>query len=580
MAAIEGLTEAQNAILQYVNVGDLLFVEEIEGLHYNSADEAEHGSDEEGDEIGEAAYGEGDSDHDDISSSASDDEGSTSGDDSNSTIDAIEDASAETESSKPTMYIIRTITKIAENIVEMSVTPLTFSERVGAQYGNHSYHILGDRCKANHACDGMCSLATSIKDVTSATSVFLINPPGDFVRITIKSPRPCLDTCKDGFLDSIFCLHDMVKDYVPEMLTYAQNNAGVSPPFLEKPLCPVCMGPSLLKEQQGLQYDLLVRHDLNFEAILDYHGRVAQRRSIVGYQFVQFDERRWGMAFDDMFSEDGEDYDDHDEGDFEHWEEAQDPNAIVRLHPASKETIAALPRKQFSEVQVGGEHEVCPIDQESFSSDCTLLQLPCGHVKFHEECIAEWLGHHGTCPICREVVPDVNGKQESEKTPEITPAAMRMDLQEALTSLGYAEDADFAALDQEMLPFIFGIARMDRPGWRTETAISRIQTEITLRAADMEDEVDQADGEALGEHEYGDMIMSDERRIGWDGAGTVTCLNSGWVRRPSYMELPKTSAAEEEVWRAIEDALGHEDETDAMIQEEKSIASYNAPYSL
>ncbi|KAM3416949.1 hypothetical protein BST61_g8536 [Cercospora zeina] len=508
MAAIEGLTEAQNADLQGVNVGDLLFVEEIEAFLYIPVGVVEYESDEERDSNEEEDEGEGDSDHDENSSSVSDDDGSTSNDGSNSTVDDDETTSL-AETSKPTMYIIRTITKLADNIVGMSVTPLTFSEKVGAQYGNHKYHILGDRCEANHTCDGMCSLATCIKEVTSIHSVFAINPSGDFVRSIIKSPLPCLATCRSGYLDSISCLQDMVKDYVPEMLTYEQNNAGVTPAFLEKPLCPVCIGPDLLKEQQGLQYDLLVRHDMNFNAILDYHGRAAERRSRIGYQFVQFDERRWGMAFDDMFSDDEEGYSDDDEGEFEHWEEAQDPNAIVKLHPASKETIAALPRKHFSEVTLEGEHEVCPIDQEPFNSDCTLLQLPCGHAKFHEECIVEWLGHHGTCPICREVVPDINGKKEGEKSPEVTPAALRMSLQEALTSLGYAVDADFAAVDEEMLPIIFDNARVDRPGWRTETAISRIQTEITLRTAGAENEVDQAGGEALHENEGGDVIMSD-----------------------------------------------------------------------
>lgn len=111
-------------------------------------------------------------------------------------------------------------------------------------------------------------------------------------------------------------------------------------------------------------------------------------------------------------------------GEYEHWAEAQDPNAIVNLQPASKETIAALPRKHRSEVTFQGEDELCPIDQQSFESDCTLLQLPCGH-KYHEECLVQWLGHHGTCPICREVVPVVNGEQEGEARPEISPGKFK-----------------------------------------------------------------------------------------------------------------------------------------------------------
>lgn len=91
-------------------------------------------------------------------------------------------------------------------------------------------------------------------------------------------------------------------------------------------------------------------------------------------------------------------------------------------------------------------------------------------------------------------------------------AAMRMSLQEALTSLGLAEDADFDAVDQEMLPLIFDSARVDRPGWRTETAIARIQAEIALRAADAEE--NEADGgvpiQNENENKGEDEVMADE----------------------------------------------------------------------
>ncbi|PPJ50971.1 hypothetical protein CBER1_06820 [Cercospora berteroae] len=443
MAAIEGLTVTQNVDLQAVSVGDLIFVEKVEGLEDDSDDDAEHESDEEyesdRDEDGDENYDEND-----------DDQGDDASNDDESDAD-------DGETFKPTMYIIVSITKDADEIVDISIAPLAFSDKVGAQYGGHNYHIFGDLCEASHECDETCPFATSIKQVASDASVFLVSPTGDYIRSVIKSPRRCLDTCTNGFLDSLSTLSDMVENYTPEMLVYEQGNAGVVPAFLEKPLCPVCIGPGLLQEQQGLQYDLLVNNIMDFTAIIDYHGRVAARRTGLGYQFVQFDERRWGMAFGDMLSEDEEG---HDDGEYEHWEEAQDPNAIVKLQPASKETIAALPRKHRSEVTFQGEDELCPVDQEPFESD----------------------------------------------------SAMRMGLQEALTSLGFAEDADFDAVDQEMLPFIFDSARVDRPGWRTETAIARIQAEIPLRAADAEE--NEADGgvpiENQNVNEGEDAIMANE----------------------------------------------------------------------
>lgn len=50
-------------------------------------------------------------------------------------------------------YIIVSITKDADEIVDISITPLAFSDKVGAQYGDHNYHISGNRCDASHACE-------------------------------------------------------------------------------------------------------------------------------------------------------------------------------------------------------------------------------------------------------------------------------------------------------------------------------------------------------------------------------------------------------------------------------------------
>ncbi|KAE8688304.1 galactosyltransferase family protein [Hibiscus syriacus] len=67
--------------------------------------------------------------------------------------------------------------------------------------------------------------------------------------------------------------------------------------------------------------------------------------------------------------------------------------------PASKASIEAMLRKKVKE---SGGH--CSICLEEFEVDEEAREMPCKHV-FHSGCIEKWLQIHGSCPVCRFLMP-------------------------------------------------------------------------------------------------------------------------------------------------------------------------------
>lgn len=67
--------------------------------------------------------------------------------------------------------------------------------------------------------------------------------------------------------------------------------------------------------------------------------------------------------------------------------------------PASKDSIQAMPR-----VVVTEEGTDCSICLEAYEVGGEAREMPCRH-RFHTGCIEKWLGIHGSCPICRFLMP-------------------------------------------------------------------------------------------------------------------------------------------------------------------------------
>ncbi|KAE8717087.1 putative Ribosomal protein L34e superfamily protein [Hibiscus syriacus] len=67
--------------------------------------------------------------------------------------------------------------------------------------------------------------------------------------------------------------------------------------------------------------------------------------------------------------------------------------------PAPKASIEAMPR-----IKVKESGSDCIICLEEFEIDEEAREMPCKHV-FHSGCIEKWLQIHGTCPVCRFLMP-------------------------------------------------------------------------------------------------------------------------------------------------------------------------------
>ncbi|XP_039049553.1 E3 ubiquitin-protein ligase MPSR1-like [Hibiscus syriacus] len=67
--------------------------------------------------------------------------------------------------------------------------------------------------------------------------------------------------------------------------------------------------------------------------------------------------------------------------------------------PASKASIEAMPR-----IKVKGSGSDCSICLEEFEVDEEAREMPCKHL-FHSDCIEKWLQIHGSCPVCRFLMP-------------------------------------------------------------------------------------------------------------------------------------------------------------------------------
>ncbi|MBA0799525.1 hypothetical protein Gohar_010037 [Gossypium harknessii] len=76
--------------------------------------------------------------------------------------------------------------------------------------------------------------------------------------------------------------------------------------------------------------------------------------------------------------------------------------------PASKASIEAMPR-----IKVEETGKDCCICLEEFEVDEEGREMPCKHV-FHSSCIEKWLEIHGTCPICRFLMPAETAENEGD----------------------------------------------------------------------------------------------------------------------------------------------------------------------
>lgn len=428
MAAIKGLTDDQNASLASVEVGDLVLVHQIITRTRAESDSDSDSNDDNDDSDDDEDDSSSENEDEDDESSDSEDQSSDSDsatprpaevatdhaehiedmDRPNATsinniayrglrTDAT-DRSSETDL-PVTVYLILAVAKSSKGTIkDISLATLRYGMQADADVA--SFHLYGKECvassRASHLADTSSHFdqSTKICDLPGGETLrFTVSPSGDIVRRIVMN-HECPAGCDQGWLPCITQLSGMVKDY---SIPSSQTN--------EPAVCPSCIGIDLMKEHQDLRAELeafLRVSDIGI--ILTFHSRLMVRRRELGYDFEQFDERKWGYLFDDMVSDDGESG--RDDGRYETWDEANDPSNGAILEPASDATIKSLPVKKYTEVKKE-EDAQCVVCRETFEDDQLVMQLPCKHFFCEDGCTAQWLKQYDTCPVCRAKVPPV-----------------------------------------------------------------------------------------------------------------------------------------------------------------------------
>lgn len=436
MAAIkiQGLSEQQTTALEGIAYGDMVFIQKFDRPAAYDSDSEDEG-DSEGDD--ESDEGEGSGDNEDDEENEDDGENQGEGEDESAeegggegdwaTQDSGADSTAldgptasntTTAPVPPRMYVVSGLTKdSSDDITGLQLSLLTYSSKV-TPGDHHSYHVYGKTTTHHHPATcgkagSDCSTAVSLADIiTDENFLIHVKPNGDSVRMldaAIYSTNgtrhgQCIAGCKRGFLSDASILQNMIKDYDPP--TYS---AGEIPSSFQKVVCPCCVGSDLLQAQQQLQAATMIGIPPELNDILDYQTLLNQRRAELGFSFKQFDERQWGYYFDDMLS-DEEGHDGgaaNDNGQWQQWAEANDPNANIQIRPASAEAIAALPRMYMSDVKAEQPDfdTTCNIGTEDLADDSSMIKLECGHIHC-EDCLVQWLKQFNSCPTCRHAVPE------------------------------------------------------------------------------------------------------------------------------------------------------------------------------
>lgn len=61
------------------------------------------------------------------------------------------------------------------------------------------------------------------------------------------------------------------------------------------------------------------------------------------------------------------------------------------------------------ELKVFSEKHACPVCLNEIKANSAVV-TPCGHF-FHQDCLSEWLYKKQTCPLCREVLKDLENQE-------------------------------------------------------------------------------------------------------------------------------------------------------------------------
>ena len=317
MAAIEGLAKAQNESLADVEVGNLVLIEQI--IEHTGSTNTSSSDDDS--ESGDGSSEDSDDDHsdsdEDISSDSESESGAVTpravGEQNNRTVivdtehaehienvshlnlafsgyqmlRTVEDGGHSDASRYPiTVYLTVNAMKNEKGaVVDLSLVPLKYSAQ--ADDSPETFQLYGNQCVPSFYTGGTAGQSSqseeefvNIRDLPGGDTLsFTVSPQGDPVRNVVLDDE--CPACDEGWLGCITQLAGMVKDYsIPSSL------------IGEPAVCPSCIGIDLMKEHQDLRAELeAFSHVSDFGAIVAFHGRLANRRHDLGYEFEQLDER-------------------------------------------------------------------------------------------------------------------------------------------------------------------------------------------------------------------------------------------------------------------------------------------------
>ncbi|KAL6960777.1 RING-type E3 ubiquitin transferase [Sarracenia purpurea var. burkii] len=105
--------------------------------------------------------------------------------------------------------------------------------------------------------------------------------------------------------------------------------------------------------------------------------------------------------------------------------------------PASKASIEAMPVVNITEQGLE-----CAICLAEFEVGGEAREMPCKH-RYHSGCIEKWLGIHGSCPICRYMMPveEDEGKMKEGDGNGVGNGGRRVDGEMRISFL-YVSDSD------------------------------------------------------------------------------------------------------------------------------------------
>jgi hypothetical protein len=424
MASIEGLSLEHCQALVGVQVGDLILVQSYPKRIESEQSEADSDGDSEG------SQGDGDNTstssdeeaaHDQPSSHEQDGEGSDSDEKSASEDDENDHTTA------TTLYLIHDLSKDENGKIKTIILREVSHCLKPSEATTTNFHIYGEEIIFGATSAGSSTTiegveSYNIQDVIDnddrTDNRIQVKPNGDNIRQILFHGR-CPAQCNDGWISTQEEMHALVDEPIRLLLM----------PYA--PTCPVCIGKPKMQEHQTLRELLEDSYQVDIGTLVDFYGSLSIRRKALGYSFKQFDEREWGMVFDDMLSED----EDEDGPNGEYWEdyqEAQDPNANPAYYPASDAAIAAIPQKMFRDVANGDENAACAVCITKFTDDTVVAELSCGHY-FDLECAQKWLKTSNACPKCRKKLPTV----------EVSPAELGDEIeQERLATIELVDEVD------------------------------------------------------------------------------------------------------------------------------------------